>query len=122
MVNLSVRRLGSAKQRRPGLEIVDISRIRPNQINPRGPDVRANDPHREELKESIREFGILVHCPEYWIAKSLKIQRVPALIVDGHLDKAGVLQRMFQIHMNRDQWDAVQLGPFFVCGKAGSWE
>lgn len=108
----------------PRLELIDILKIRPNKVNPRGPDVRENDPHRENLKESIAEFGILVPLVvrvldgdiyelvdgerRYWIARALKMKTVPALVVDGSLDAREVLQRMFQIHMNRDQWDAVQ--------------
>jgi ParB/RepB/Spo0J family partition protein len=103
---------------------IEVSRIDPNSENPRGPNVRENDPHRENLMESIAEFGILVPLVlrekdgnryelidgerRYWIAKSLKIAKVPAFVFTGKLDEKEILRRMFQIHMNRDQWDAVQ--------------
>ncbi len=108
----------------PSLQLLELSKIVPNKINPRGPNVRENDPHRENLKASIAEFGILVPLVvrpiekgkfelidgerRYWIAQSLKLQSVPVFIVNGDLDQTALLQRMFQIHMNRDQWDAVQ--------------
>jgi ParB/RepB/Spo0J family partition protein len=111
-------------ERAPSLEMIEVSKITPNENNPRGPNVRENDPHRENLKESIAEFGILVPLVlrrisdekydlvdgerRYWIAKSLKITKVPAYVETRKLDSKGILQRMFQIHMNRDQWDAVQ--------------
>jgi len=107
-----------------GLQPIEVSKIRPNIINPRGPNVRENDPHRENLRESIAAFGVLVPLVlrridqdhyeiidgerRYWVAKSLKIRTVPAFVIDGELDSKAVLQRMFHIHMNRDQWDAVQ--------------
>ncbi len=105
-------------------QTIELSKIKPNKINPRGPNIRENDPHRENLKESISAFGILVPLVvrplgedqyelidgerRYWIAQSLKQKEVPAYVINGDLDANGVLQRMFQIHMNRDQWDAVQ--------------
>ena len=102
---------------------LELSKIRPSKKNPRGPDVRENDPHRENLRESMAQFGVLVPLvvrPDnnhyelvdgerrYWIAKSLRLETVPAFIINENLDAKAVLQRMFQIHMNRDQWDAVQ--------------
>jgi len=108
----------------PSLQLLELSKIVPNNLNPRGPNVRENDPHRENLKESIAEFGILVPLVvrpigrdkyelidgerRYWIAQSLKLLHVPVFIIGGKLDQTALLQRMFQIHMNRDQWDAVQ--------------
>jgi ParB/RepB/Spo0J family partition protein len=105
-------------------QIIDLARIEPNRINPRGPNVRENDVHRQNLKESIAQFGILVPLVvrpmhgggyelidgerRYWIAKERKIKQVPAYVVNGGLSSKEVLQRMFQIHMNRDQWDPVQ--------------
>ena len=107
-----------------GLQKVKLAHIRPNSINPRGPNVRENDSHRENLKESVAAFGILVPLVvrpldgdkfelidgerRYWVAQSLKMEEVPAYVIDGNLDPDAILQRMFQIHMNRDQWDAVQ--------------
>lgn len=106
------------------LQAIELSKIRPNKINPRGPNVQENDSHRENLKESVANFGILVPLVvrpidhdhyelidgerRYWIAQSLKLPSVPAYIIDGDLDRNAVLQRMFQIHMNRDQWGPVQ--------------
>lgn len=103
---------------------IEVTKIRTNTINPRGPDVRENDPHRENLKESIAEFGILVPLVvrqvtddqyelidgerRYWAAKSLRISKLPAYVIRGDFDPKTALQRMFHIHMNRDQWDAVQ--------------
>ena len=108
----------------PPLQVIELTKIRPNEINPRGPNVRENDPHRENLKESILEFGILVPLVvrqisddqyelidgerRYWIARSLRLKNVPAYIIDGAPDSKAILQRMFQIHMNRDQWGPVQ--------------
>lgn len=107
-----------------GLQTIEVSRIKPNKMNPRGPNVREMDPHRGYLKESIALFGVLVPLVvrpiddgnyelidgerRYWVARSLKIERVPAYVADGQLDSKAILQRMFQIHMNREQWDAVQ--------------
>jgi ParB family transcriptional regulator, chromosome partitioning protein len=105
------------------LEYIPLSRIKPSDRNPRGPNVRENDSHRENLRESIADFGILVPLVvrrtdgnfelvdgerRYWIAKSLKVGEVPAFIIGEQMDAKALLQRMFQIHMNRDQWDAVQ--------------
>lgn len=108
----------------PGqFEVVELARIRVNPNNPRGPNVRENDRHRENLKRSIAEFGVLVPLVvrrvgdhyelidgerRFWAAKSLKQPTVPAFILDGDLTPKQILQRMFQIHMNRDQWDPVQ--------------
>jgi ParB-like chromosome segregation protein Spo0J len=44
----------------PRLDFVELSKITPNKINPRGPNVQENDPHRDSLKESMAQFGILV--------------------------------------------------------------
>jgi ParB/RepB/Spo0J family partition protein len=105
------------------LEEIGLEKIKPSKSNPRGPNVRENDSHRENLRESIAEFGVLVPLVvrrqngdyelvdgerRYWIARSLKLQTVPAFVISEYLDAKAVLQRMFQIHMNRDQWDAVQ--------------
>lgn len=108
----------------PRLDFIELSRILPNRINPRGPNVRENDPHRENLKESVAQFGILVPLVvrptgtdkfelidgerRFWVARSLKMERVPAYVIESGADPEAILQRMFQIHMNRDQWDAVQ--------------
>jgi hypothetical protein len=109
---------------RAQFELIDVVKIRPNKENPRGPNIRESDPHRENLKESIQRFGILVPLVvrpfgdgqyelidgerRYWIARSLKIGEVPAYVLNGGMDSKAILQRMFQIHMNRDPWDAVQ--------------
>jgi len=109
---------------KPELKLIETSKIVPNKDNPRGPNVRENDRHRETLKESIAEFGILVPLVvrkveedkfelidgerRYWVAQSLKLDRVPAYVFDGDLNRKAILQRMFQIHMNREPWDAVQ--------------
>src|SRR2546427_12624477 len=106
------------------LDFVDLAKIVPNKKNPRGPNVRETDPHRENLKESVAEFGILVplvlrRLPDdtfeivdgerrYWVAQALRIKEVPAFILEGDLGDKSILQRMFQIHLNRDEWNAVQ--------------
>jgi hypothetical protein len=106
------------------LQLIDVAKIRPNKENPRGLNIRETDPHRENLKESMQKFGILVPLVvrplgdgqfelidgerRYWIARSLKMREVPAYVLNGGMDSKAILQRMFQIHMNRDQWDAVQ--------------
>ena len=115
--------MGGAQRSSPTFDWVDTSKIQPNLSNPRGPNVRENDAHRENLRESIAQFGILVPLVvrsvdgryelidgerRYWVARSLKFKQVPAYIVSEALEGTAVLQRMFQIHVNRDPWDAVQ--------------
>lgn len=103
---------------------MEVTKIVPNKNNPRGPNVREGDPHRENLKESMAEFGILVplvlrRLPDskyeivdgerrYWVAQALRLKEVPAFVLEGDLADRAVLQRMFQIHLNRDEWNAVQ--------------
>ncbi len=102
---------------------IELSKIQPSKKNPRGPNVRENDPHRDNLRDSIGEFGILVPLivrplngeyelidgeRRYWIASSMKLERVPAYLIKDDLDEKEIVRQMFQIHMNRDQWGPVQ--------------
>lgn len=112
-------------EKKAELDFIELEKIQINKkVNPRGPNVRENDPHRENLKESIAQFGILVPLVvrridtdkyelidgerRYWIAKSLKKEKVPAFITHEPLDDKAILQRMFQIHMNREQWGPIE--------------
>ena len=119
----------------PALRPIEISRIRPNPANPRGPNVGETDKNLIYLTESISEVGILVPLLvrriddeeyEYELidgerrfeaAKTLALDKVPAHIVDEPLDPYAIQKRMFHIHHQREQWTAAQecyaLEPFY---------
>lgn len=104
------------------LERIKVAAIRLNPDNPRGPSVAANDPRFEALRESVAKFGILVPLVvqkmddgayrlingerRYHVAKSLRIDEVPAIVVHQNIDTERARQIMFQIHMNWSPWDA----------------
>lgn len=103
-----------------------IEEIERNTGNPRGIDIDNDDPKLAYLKDSIREFGVMVPIVvskrsaheyllvdgerRYWASKALGLKRIPAYIIDrdGSLDDQDILFRMFQIHHNREQWGPVQ--------------
>lgn len=105
---------------------IPISDITPNPRNPRGINIEVDDPKMSYLKDSIKEFGVMVPIVvskrekgdyllidgerRYWASKALGLERIPAYIVDGEgaLSENDILFRMFQIHHNREQWGPVQ--------------
>lgn len=102
-----------------GFEMVDVSKIDPNPNNPRGPNVEDRDPSGEYLRQSIRDLGILVPFVlkrmgnrfllidgerRFHAARSIRMERVPAYVVDRDVDDSFVQSMMFHIHMNRLPW------------------
>ena len=104
---------------------IEVSKIDPNEGNPRGIDIPLDDPKLSYLKDSISTFGVLVPLVvakrgeryvlidgerRYWASKSVQLDKVPAYIVDedGSLSDDELLYRMFQIHHNHEQWGPVQ--------------
>ena len=104
---------------------IPLSKIIPNPDNPRGIDIQTENPKLADLKDSIRQFGVLVPVVvskkgskfllidgerRYWACKALNLDEVPAFIVDerGDLTDSEILYRMFQIHHNREQWLPIQ--------------
>jgi len=107
------------------LEKIEVSKIKPNPNNPRGPRVRDNDDQFDYLKRSIKEFDLLVPIiiqeiiedkeyilidgeRRYYALKELGIKFAPAHVIKGKIDKDEVKNIMFHIHTNRVQWDACQ--------------
>src|SRR5437879_2891829 len=108
------------------LSQIEVSRIVPNPDNPRGIDIRTEDEKLSYLKDSIKEFGVMVPIVvserkdgsfllidgerRYWSCVALSLKKVPAFILDdeGSLNQDDILFRMFQIHHNREQWAPVQ--------------
>ena len=108
------------------LEPIEVSKIKPNPDNPRGPWVRANDDQFNYLKRSIKEFGLIVPLVvqelkgakkeyrlvdgerRYLALKELGIKDTPAHVILDEIDKDEVKNMMFHIHTNRVQWDACQ--------------
>lgn len=102
---------------------IDISKIDPNPHNPRGIEIAKQDKKLPLLKDSIKQFGILVPLVvatkgdrfllidgerRYIAAKSLGIDKVPAYINDQELSDRELLYQMFHIHHNREQWGPIQ--------------
>ena len=105
---------------------IEVSKIQPNRINPRGPQVRDNDDQLDYLKRSIKTFGLIVPLivheinePDkkyrlidgerrYWALKALGIKYAPAHVVLNEIDDDDVKNIMFHIHTNRVQWDPYQ--------------
>jgi hypothetical protein len=103
-----------------------LKSIEPNEDNPRGINIQVDDPKLAYLKDSIKQFGVIVPVvvskrPDgkyllidgerrYWAAKSLGLSNIPSYIIDpnGAMDKNDILFRMFQIHHNREPWGPVQ--------------
>ena len=111
---------------RPKAELlfISVSDIQLNRDNPRGPNVRERDAEFAKLRESIRTMGILVPLVvqpkvsggkkfllvdgerRYHAAKSLKMEKVPAYVIDAPWDGKDLQLAMFHIHMNQRQWGA----------------
>jgi hypothetical protein len=104
------------------LRMIKTRQIKPNPANPRGIDIPKDDDRFDQLKDSIRAFGImvpLVVAPDddnYILidgerrlkaAQALQLEDVPAFIVNKKLDSKQILSRMFHIHHNREQWEAI---------------
>jgi ParB/RepB/Spo0J family partition protein len=98
-----------------GLENLEVSRIRPNEANPR---LHFPEEEIERLSQSIAKEGILVPIvvyPEddyfrlidgerrFRCALDLGLERVPAVITEAP-DPRENLVRMFNIHMVREPW------------------
>jgi hypothetical protein len=104
------------------LRFIRLDQVAPNPRNPRGPNVRENDQEFESLRESVRQFGVLVPLVvrqvgagsfelidgerRYHAAKSLRLEEVPAIIITDELDDTLAQRTMFQIHANWSQWNA----------------
>jgi len=82
------------------LETIEVSKIKPNPNNPRGPRVRDNDDQFDYLKRSIKEFDLLVPLViqeiiedkeyilidgerRYYVLKELGIKLTPAHVIKG---------------------------------------
>jgi len=106
---------------------VDISKIEFSRRNPRGIDIQLQDTKLSYLKDSIKDFGVLVPIVvtpknggyllvdgerRFYAAKAVGLKRLPAFIVKreggGQLSARDVLFRMFQIHHLREPWGPVQ--------------
>jgi ParB family chromosome partitioning protein len=98
-----------------GLENLEVSKIKPNQANPR---LHFPEEELERLSQSIAKEGILVPVvvyPEddffrlidgerrFRCALDLGLERVPAVITEAP-DPRENLVRMFNIHMVREPW------------------
>jgi len=108
------------------LETIEVSKIKPNPDNPRGPLIRDNDDQFNYLKRSIKEFGLIVPLivqelkgvkkeyrlvdgeRRYLALKELGIKETPARVILDEIDKDEVKNIMFHIHSNRVQWNAYQ--------------
>jgi len=105
------------------VDVVDISKIDPNPENPRGIDIAREDTKLPALKDSIKQFGILVPLVlvprgrryllldgerRFVAAQALGLKTLPAFITERGLDDDDLLVRMFQIHHNQQQWGAIQ--------------
>ena len=106
-----------------GLRHIEVSKIQPNPNNPRGIDIAKQDPKLPTLKDSIKQFGVLVPIVvtqrnqhyllidgerRYIVARSLHMKKIPAFVTRGDLSDKEILFRMFQIHHCREQWDPIQ--------------
>lgn len=105
---------------------IDVSKIVPNPDNPRGIDIQTQDDKLAYLKDSIKEFGVMVPIVvsqkkdgtfllidgerRFWACKALGLKKMPAFVLDeeGAFNDDDILYRMFQIHHNREQWAPVQ--------------
>lgn len=122
----------------PTLETIPTASVIANPDNPRGPNVRERDPAFESLRKSISEFGILVPLVvkrqldgyllidgerRYWAAKSLRLDAVPAYVIQQDISAADIRRRMFQIHMTWRGWSPAQqckaLEPVYAELKSG---
>lgn len=102
---------------------IPISQIDVNPHNPRGIEIARQDKKLPLLKDSIKNFGILVPLVvvkrdsryllvdgerRYVAAKALGLQEVPAYINEQGLSDDDLLYQMFHIHHNREQWGPIQ--------------
>lgn len=108
------------------LKPIEVSKIKPNPNNPRGPRIRDNDDQFSYLKRSIKQFGLLVPLVvqelegegkkyrlvdgerRYWALKELGFKTASANVIIGKIDKDEVKNIMFHIHTNRVQWSPCQ--------------
>ncbi|MGI0059538.1 MAG: ParB/RepB/Spo0J family partition protein [Nitrosotalea sp.] len=101
-------------------KMVKTSEILPNKENPR---IIFDPTGMEELKESIRQVGILVPLIVYedegktflldgerrWrCAKELGIEEIPVNVIEPKPTRLENLLRMFNIHQMREQWSFVE--------------
>jgi len=111
----SVSHKASAPPQMLGLENIEVSKIKPNEANPR---LHFPEEEIERLSQSIAKEGILVPVvvyPEngyfrlidgerrFRCALDLGLERVPAVITEAP-DPRSNLVRMFNIHMVREPW------------------
>lgn len=102
---------------------IDINYLITNKSNPRGEYLPDKDPTFGKLIESVGQFGILVPIiakkkdeshylivdgdRRYNAAKKVRIKEVPVYIIDDDIDNTeNYIRTMYQIHMNRKDWDA----------------
>lgn len=116
------------------LKPIEVALIDPNPDNPRGKNVRDNDPSFERLKQSIEQFGLIVPLivqakpgdrymlldgeRRFLALRELGAQSAPAHILNQGQDPQLTLNMMFHIHSNRREWGALEqcraLEPYYV--------
>lgn len=116
------------------LQHIQVALIDPNPENPRGKNVRDNDPSFEQLKQSIEQFGLIVPLivqakaddrymlldgeRRFLALRELGEQTAPAHILNQGQDPQLTLNMMFHIHSNRREWGALEqcraLEPYYV--------
>src|SRR4030042_3485882 len=101
---------------------IPTSKIDRNDNNPRGINILEQDNKLGLLRDSIKQFGIMVPLVvvprkgryilidgerRYEAAKSLGLTNVPAYVTESELNDQKILVRMFHIHHNREQWGPI---------------
>lgn len=105
---------------------IEIAKITRNLDNPRRIDIQTEDQKLAYLKDSIRQFGVLVPIVvskraggqyrlidgerRFLACKALGIKNIPAYVLgeEAEYSSEDILFRMFQIHHNREPWGPVQ--------------
>jgi hypothetical protein len=119
-------RAPETEERGMRLTHIELAKIKRNLDNPRGINIQTQDDKLAYLKDSIKQFGVMVPIVvsqrgedqyllidgerRFWACKALGIKKIPAFVLDeeGHYSSQDILFRMFQIHHNREQWEPVQ--------------
>lgn len=101
---------------------IPTAKIDRNDKNPRGINIVEQDDRLGLLRDSIKQFGIMVPLVvvprkgryrlidgerRYEAAKSLGLKNVPAYVTESELSDRKILVRMFHIHHNREQWGPI---------------
>jgi len=105
---------------------IEVAKITPNRVNPRGINFQTKDEKLAYLNDSITKFGVMVPIVvsqrgedqyllidgerRFLACKALGIKKIPAFVLDeeGEYSPEDILFRMFQIHHNREPWGPVQ--------------